>query len=156
MTISENRLLDKLQAARHEGGHVTYGEAKGTPVRARLYKNPVVPKTVAEHRHRKYWLGQAYYRPTEFTRLSKLQKAAFGLAGAIAQDKSEDAEEVMDCWSCYNWSETDLLYLPPKWENRRSSCKFVLAAVEEAIAVLKSHDARLEEIVNILVREEIY
>jgi len=156
MTLAQIRVRDKLHAAKHEAGHITYGEAKGMPVSGRLRKNPDLPRTFADLMREKYWLGRVYYRVNAFARLSNRQKAALGLAGAIAQDGVDSAESVMDCWTTFDFSETDLLYIPRNWEEKRSTVKFVQDAVEEAIAVLSSNNIRLNEIVDILVREEVY
>lgn len=158
MSLAQIRALDKLRAGRHEAGHITYGEVNGMPVSARLWKPSDAPKSFAESQRQKCWLGRAFFLPDDFARLTMLEKAAFGLAGAIAQEEegADSAEEVLDCWNSFNFSATDLYFIPPNWDEKRSSCKFVLAAVEEAIAVLSSNNKLLKTITDTLVREEVY
>src|SRR5437867_1675927 len=136
MSLPQIRAYDKRRAGRHEAGHVAYGQAKGLPVSACLWKNPDSPKTFAECQQKKCWLGRAFFCPNDFAHLSKLEKAAFALAGAIAQEEADSAELVMDCWKDFNFSETDLCYVPVDWEENLASEKFVLSAVNDAIAVL--------------------
>lgn len=156
MSLPQIRAYDKRRAGRHEAGHLAYGKAKGMPVSARLWKNPDSPKTFAECLQKTYWLGRAFFCPKDFARLRKLEKAAFALAGAIAQEEADSAELVMDCWKDFGFSDTDLFYVPVDWEENLSSEKFVLSAVNEAIAVLSSNNMLLNEITDILVREEVY
>lgn len=157
MSLRQIKAYDKLNAGRHEAGHVTYLEANGITVSAWLFKNPDPPKTVAESLQRKFWLGKTFVVPRELARLSKLKKAAFGLAGGLAQNEEDsDADTVMDCWEDFDFSQTDLSFVPHDWKESRSSRKLVLAAIEEAVSVLSRNATLLKEITDKLVREESY
>jgi hypothetical protein len=139
---------DKRKAARHEAGHIVYAQAMGVRIWGWLYQNPDPPMNFQEAFEKRYWLGRSAFSGDKFWSLNVTQRAAFGVAGCIAEEEEFDVDFVMDTWEDLGFSETDLSYISADWDIR-------FVAVREAIAVLTNGMA-WADVTEILYRNEVY